>query len=414
MKARWILVWLVWGCVTTAALGDSVERLDMQIDEGTVAEINQEAVVLEIEGQARNIALEDVAAVRFLPDEPAEDAVATPRLMDNVNASVIVLADGSRLAVSGNLNIDGQAGTFTNDVLGQVTVPLEQLAALWLGDGSRSPASLAHACTDLGLDDITTDQLVAIQDDGNLLPVAGILISVETGDEGGEVAFHWADEDRTIELARVRAVLIAGTQLPEESPAGVAVLADGSRVAFTAFTLDKAGAVVLASPILGEMTVTRAQIASVEWSSDRLVYLGELEPSQVTEYGQVLDVHPYRVDRSVSGKPLSLDGAVYDIGLGVHSYAELSWQLDGQYVTFAALAGIDDSVRPRGNATLTLLADGEPLGEAVTLTGEDTAQIVRVDITGVNVLTARVDFGTDELEVSDHVDLVGARLIRVP
>jgi hypothetical protein len=191
-------------------------------------------------------------------------------------------------------------------------------------------------------------------------------------------------------------------------------LTDGSRVAFTSLTLDEEGMAALQSPILGELELKQTQVVAVEWFSERLVYLGELAPSEVTEYGQLLDTQSYRVDRSVSGKALTLDGVAYDVGLGVHSYSELSWQLDGQYVTFAALVGIDDSVRPRGNVTLTLLGDGAELDEPITVTGEGEAQIVRVDLTGVDVLTIRVDFGTDELEVSDHVNLVGARLIRVP
>ncbi len=394
-----------------SAAGDTVERLDMQTLEGTVARITDEAVVINVEGSSQEIALADVASIRLT----LLDAAATPiRLMDEAEAKAVAIADGSVLSLNGEVSIDSEAGTFTNRILGQVVVPLAQLEALWLGDGVLSPGAIKAACSELGLDAAATDQLVAIQDEGNLLPVAGVLISVQIVDSEGEVAFHWADEDRTIEIERVRAILLAGSQPPAEAPTGVVTLTDGSRVAFTSLTLDEEGMAALQSPILGELELKQTQVVAVEWFSERLVYLGELAPSEVTEYGQLLDTQSYRVDRSVSGKALTLDGVAYDVGLGVHSYSELSWQLDGQYVTFAALVGIDDSVRPRGNVTLTLLGDGAELDEPITVTGEGEAQIVRVDLTGVDVLTIRVDFGTDELEVSDHVNLVGARLIRVP
>ena len=46
------------------------------------------------------------------------------------------------------------------------------------------------------------------------------------------------------------------------------------------------------------------------------------------------------------------------------------------------------------------------------LTGKDDPQLVRAKVAGVKKLTIRVDFGQDNLDVSDHVDLAAARLIK--
>ena len=61
---------------------------------------------------------------------------------------------------------------------------------------------------------------------------------------------------------------------------------------------------------------------------------------------------------------------------------------------------------------LTVLADGKNLGEPLRLTGKSDPAAVRADVKGVKQLTLRVDFGEGGLGVSDHVDIVAARLIK--
>ena len=75
-------------------------------------------------------------------------------------------------------------------------------------------------------------------------------------------------------------------------------------------------------------------------------------------------------------------------------------------------AGIDDSVRPAGRASLVLLGDGKPLAEPFLLTGKDEPVGIRVSVEGVKKLTVRVEFGPDKLDVGDLVDLVEPRLIK--
>jgi hypothetical protein len=85
-----------------------------------------------------------------------------------------------------------------------------------------------------------------------------------------------------------------------------------------------------------------------------------------------------------------------------------------------ATVGIDDAVRPSGQATLEVLGDGKPLAihvgdekhKSLDLTGKDNARSIRVDVRGVKSLTLRVGFGADGLGVGDHVDLAAARLVK--
>src|SRR5690606_16343031 len=68
-------------------------------------------------------------------------------------------------------------------------------------------------------------------------------------------------------------------------------------------------------------------------------YLSDLNWASVTS--------PYsgaKKDQSSGGKPMSIGGVSYAKGVGVHSASEIVYNLGGQYTTFQAYVGIDDSV----------------------------------------------------------------------
>ncbi|MCH8271513.1 MAG: NPCBM/NEW2 domain-containing protein, partial [Planctomycetes bacterium] len=76
-----------------------------------------------------------------------------------------------------------------------------------------------------------------------------------------------------------------------------------------------------------------------------------------------------------------------------------------------ATLGINDSVRPRGSVVFGILGDGAVLHETTVLTGTSEPQLCRVDVTGVTLLTLVTDYG-DALDLADHADWGGARLLR--
>jgi hypothetical protein len=252
----------------------------------------------------------------------------------------------------------------------------------------------------------TQDVLVVRRDDGTLVAVQGALRAMDDD----SVAFRWREADRRTSRKKVAAVFLAdaGAVSP---PAGRITGTDGSVAGFESLTMDGRAAKVELSTG-GRASIPRERIASIRFLSDRVTPLTELDPKSVTERGYFDTVFPHRVGRSVGGGPIKLGGRTFADGLGLHSYCEMTWTLDGRYETFAAVAGIDDAVRPRGDATLTFLVDGKPAGEPLRLTGKDDPQPVRVELDGAKTFTIRVGFGPDELDVSDHVDIADPRLIR--
>ena len=120
----------------------------------------------------------------------------------------------------------------------------------------------------------------------------------------------------------------------------------------------------------------------------------------------------HTLEVSVSGHPLTLGKRTYGTGIGMHSFCELRYDLGARFSSLIAAVGIDDAVRPGGDARLTFLGDGKELTAPLRLTGKDKPETVRLKLSGVKILTIRAEFGQDGLDVADHVDLAGARLIK--
>lgn len=87
------------------------------------------------------------------------------------------------------------------------------------------------------------------------------------------------------------------------------------------------------------------------------VHLADLEPvNAITGWGDV------QRDRSLDGNPIQINGQVFERGIGVNAYSELSYRLDPGYLRFVAVAGLDDEVEyeRRGSVTFEVWVDGLP------------------------------------------------------
>jgi hypothetical protein len=160
-------------------------------------------------------------------------------------------------------------------------------------------------------------------------------------------------------------------------------------------------------------------VLRVDFSQGKVVYLSDLKPDSVAwtpYFGEDSGLEALRrffgprEDRSLRSGPLELDGTPYSKGLALHSRTSLEYRLPGEFRRFKAVVGIDDRVRPRGNAQLVIRGDDRVLLDT-TVAGTDPPRPVDLDLTGVRRLTILVDFGED-LDVADDVDLCEARVVK--
>jgi len=162
-----------------------------------------------------------------------------------------------------------------------------------------------------------------------------------------------------------------------------------------------------------------ASVTRVDFSEGKIIFLSDLKEESVAwtpffgvgaKLPALTEFYAPRRDRALGARPLKLGGKQYAKGLALHSRTEMVFRLPGRFRRLAAVAGIDEGVRPRGNVRLVIRGDDRVLLEK-TLTGTDPPLPVNLDISGVRRLSILVDFGED-LDVADHLDLCEARIIR--
>lgn len=389
---------LALACLSLAAnahAADQVETIDAQSATGQLLRVSPAGAVLRADARDRTIPAAELAQVRLAP---------APDLMALTGQPVLATVAGDLLLVSPPAVADGKF-SFTAPGLGPASLDLPAVQALYLPDPKQSPANVRDKLAQLKAAQGNQDVLLLARDK-DFFALAGTLKAADSA----QVSFRWDDADKKVDRSKVQAIRLA-TVKPPAPPAGLLTLRNGSVLAFSALSLDESAATV-ATVSFGPRSIPRADLALIRFRCDRLVELSSLTPASVKQHGFFDRVFPYRNNRSVGGGPLRLGDTAYTSGLGLHSFCELSYDLAGNYSRFVAVVGIDQAVRPNGDAQLTILADGKPLAGPLRLTGKDDPQTLRLDLSKVRTLTLRVDFGPDNLDVSDHVDIAIARLIK--
>jgi hypothetical protein len=123
----------------------------------------------------------------------------------------------------------------------------------------------------------------------------------------------------------------------------------------------------------------------------------------------------WRRNVSVSGAPLAGGGIAADLGMGMHSHCELSFELPPQAKSFASWVALDRAAGEGGCARVKVFrdqVDGEPLWQSDFLRGSDAAlRVGPLEIAGARrlVLVAEMAHegrpaGADPLDIRDHVD----------
>ncbi|MCY2930231.1 MAG: NPCBM/NEW2 domain-containing protein [Planctomycetota bacterium] len=379
-----------------AATADQIETVDAQVASGQVVRIASDGAVLRADGHDRTVAPGEVMRISLAPGD---------ELMNQSVRTVVVTAPGDELSAENLTVADGKAA-FTAPGLGALTLDLSAVRTIYLGGGAMTPDAAAGKFVDLKAAQGDRDVLLVARDK-DVFTIAGTF----KGLDEKNVLFNWNDSDKKVDRSKVLAIRLASLRGAAAAPAGVVHLTGGVKLAFTALTVDESSATV-ATVTAGARKFARTDVAGVRFRGEGVVDLSSLKPAAAREYGFFDHVFPYRLNRSAGGGTIQLGGKAYSTGLGLHSFCELTYDLGGSYSRLVALAGIDQAARPNGDAVLTLLADGKPILGPTRLTGKDEPVLVRLDVKGCKTLIIRVEFGPDNLDVGDHVDLAAARLIK--
>ena len=260
---------------------------------------------------------------------------------------------------------------------------------------------------------------------GSVLRIEPFGVKVDTDVPGGS-NFGQPSYD----LEKVELVAMALLEDPPAAPPGIRVqlrLVDGSLLSGVLEGL-ASEQIKLKHPLApgGTLSVPVSRAAELVVQNGAFVYLSDLDPESVDqrfppEFSYSVEAYGWKRDRCVTGKgPLRLGGRVWDKGLGVHSYAALTYKLDGAFRQFRALVGLDDSTRNMGEpgfgaVVFKVLLDGKPAREYptgfVARKGEPPKEL-EVDVSSAQRITLVADFDPTSLHVLGRADWADAHLIR--
>lgn len=101
-----------------------------------------------------------------------------------------------------------------------------------------------------------------------------------------------------------------------------------------------------------------------------------------------------KADKSVSNKPLSLQGKEYK-GVGTHAESKMTIELSGKAESFSALVGVDDNAGGPGTVVFKVTGDGKELFNSGVLKMGETPKKVDVSLKDVKQLVLEVLNGHD-------------------
>ena len=271
---------------------------------------------------------------------------------------------------------------------GRIDVPLDEAAALVLGEADDGGTSGGRPASDevLLANGDRLSGFVSGLDDGRL--------TVEADDGGpAEVA-----------LEDVRRLRFADTGVEPERPEAAArvLLADGSELAVGAFEAVAGGFRVVWRG--REATLATADVLAAEPVDGAVAWLADLPPAGIEHAPYLTAASPPRAFAGMGGAEArdvvagSRTTIAYDLPPG-------GW---GRLVTAVSI----DGDRPRGDAAVRVLVDGEAAFSRDSLTAADGAVPVSVDLPpGAATVTLVVDYGR-LLDVQDRVRWRRPALVR--
>ena len=160
------------------------------------------------------------------------------------------------------------------------------------------------------------------------------------------------------------------------------------------------GRLRLEGSFLPEFSLSVDVIESIAFRRDSMLFLSDLAPAVVEQapyLGAAKDfLFPFQRDRSVSGRELVCSGQRFAKGLGVHSRAALTWNLEEPFAFFYAFVGISDEtldLKAHGSIRFRVQVDGRQVFESPILRGGDkTVLLPLIPLKGATSLTLEADF----------------------
>jgi hypothetical protein len=325
----------------------------------------------------------------------------------------LLLADGSILPLEEDAmptTEDDRLAAFS-DTFGSVKLPLKRLAGVML----HSP-----------IDPQRRDELASRilrpstgEPDGGQTENRDRLL-LENGDElrGRLIALTEKGVEFEAEVGRLsveRERLVAVTfdpslrAQPDETRRTLVGFADGSLLNATSVKMAEGQTeITLAEGTL--LSGRDAEPVFLQPLVGQVTYLSDLPPAGYRHVPYLATAWDYRVDANVRGTRLRAGGQLFAKGVGMHSAARLTWQLDKPYRRFEAELAVDDETQNGGSVVFRVFSGSREIYKSPVVRGGDKPLPVSVDVRDTRQLSLVVDYA-DRADLQDHADWLNARLV---
>jgi len=173
------------------------------------------------------------------------------------------------------------------------------------------------------------------------------------------------------------------------------------------------------------VNIMPSSLKNLDFTEGRMIFLSSLKPESIdwTPFFQTglatqntscsnltREFYAPKFNRGFTNSQIHLGGKKFSNGLELCSRTIIQFRLPAQFKKFQTTLGIDDSVRPGGNAEVKILADEKVLFDEI-VSGKDIPKVLSLDIANARRLTIRVDFGKDG-SLSAYVAFADAQLLK--
>lgn len=243
--------------------------------------------------------------------------------------------------------------------------------------------------------------------------VSGILESISEA----KVSLDYEGRSRSVARDRVIAIVTADlTNNSIDDFEGSVRLINGSTLSGMIKSLEN-GQLTLGLVGQEAIEIPVSQIASIALRSDRIAFLSDMEPVEVTCTPLVTLPFDWQRDSSVRGEPLQIYSKTesrniqFDKGIGTHAASRLVFEKPSGFNRFASMVGIAAEMEGRGDCEVSVWGDGIELWKGV-ISGREDPILVDVDIAEMKRVALVVRNGL-HLDLADHVNWGDARFLKI-
>ena len=373
----------------------TVAEIDGQNAKGTLVAWSDTQVAITVD-KPLEISRSKIRTITF--ERPAKQGI--------VGGPMVWLSNGDRLAARAT-KVKDEGLTIAWSALETALpkpIPLELVTALFM-ELPESAVERNRLYADIDLSPPGNDVIMLLngdRTDGSFQELDSSFAKLET--KSGVLQ---------LDRSRVRAVRMNPELISKLKPLdrrAVLTLVDGSRISASSVEVVK-DLVTVKSPTLGSISISVAKVASCEFFGGLVVPIADRDPRKV-DYTPFLS-RTWTLVRNANclHGPLSIRGAEYPSGLGMHSRMAVVYELKGNEAFFQSVIGIDDAANGKGSVTFVVEVDEQRVWASEETTGRSAAVTTPlIPLKNSKTLRLIVEFG-QFADTADYANWADAILI---